>query len=104
MAVKNRQRGKRAERAIAKRLRGKRVGVLGREDIEHPLWSIEVKSRVRFAGEKFLRQAERNCPAGKTAIVVVHILHQPHSNDIVMMRLKDFEDYFGKIFKNFCKK
>jgi hypothetical protein len=96
-AINNRQRGKNTERAIAKRLGGKRVGILGYEDVQHPLFSIEVKSRVRFSGEGFMEQAIRNCPEGKTALVIVHIAGKHHSNDFVMMRLRDFEDYLGTI-------
>jgi len=32
---KNRQRGKRTEKAIAKRIGGKRIGILGKSDVEH---------------------------------------------------------------------
>jgi hypothetical protein len=96
---KNRQRGKRAEKAIAERLGGKRVGVLGDEDVQHPLFSIEVKSRQRFAGEAFMQQAIRNCQGGKIPIVVVHISGRYHGNNLVMMRLKDFEDCLGRITK-----
>lgn len=93
----NRQRGKNTERAIAKRVKGKRIGILGQEDVQHPLFSIEVKSRVRFAGEPFMQQAARNCPEGKTPLVIVHINGRHHDNDLVTMRLKDFEDYLGSL-------
>lgn len=96
----NRQRGKNNERALAKRLGGKRVGILCGEDISHQHFSIECKSRVAFAGEKFIIQAERNCPIGKTPLAIVHILKKGHGNDIVMMRLKDWEDWFGKLKKS----
>ena len=86
---RNRQRGKEAERAIAKRVGGKRVGILGNEDVEHPVYSIEVKSYARFAGAKVLEQAERNAPKGKVPIAVVHVRNQQHENDIVMVRFKD---------------
>lgn len=95
----NRQRGKRTERKLAKRLNAKRVGILGKEDLSHPVFSIEVKSRAKFAGESFLRQAERTCERGKTPLAVVHIRGKKISNSIVLMRLKDFEDYLGKILK-----
>lgn len=50
----NRRRGKNTERALARRLGGRRTGVLGGEDINHPLLSIEAKSRQRFIGERFM--------------------------------------------------
>jgi hypothetical protein len=92
----NRRRGKDAERALAKRLKGRRTGVLGGEDIAHPLLSIEVKSRARFVGEKFMAQAKRNSN-GKIPAVIIHILNKPHGQDLVMLELRDFEDLFGKV-------
>ena len=92
----NRRRGKDAERALAKRLEGRRTGVLGGEDILHPLLSIEVKSRSRFIGEGFMAQAKRNSN-GKIPAVIIHILNKSHDHDLVMMELRDFEDLFGKV-------
>jgi hypothetical protein len=92
----NRDRGKRAEREVAKRVGGKRIGLMGGEDIFHPIYSIECKSRNAFVGEGFLAQAERNCPKGKTPIAIVHITHKPHGKDIVLMRLSDFEAHNGE--------
>jgi len=93
----NRDRGKRAEREIAKRLGGRRIGTLCAEDILHPVYSIECKSRIAFAGERFLEQAERHCEKGKTPLAIVHVQGQRHGNDIVLMRLKDFEAHNGEV-------
>lgn len=93
----NKQRGKRTEQAIAKRLGGRRVGTMGGEDVFTSDFSIECKSRAAFAGEKFMQQAERNAPKGMTPLVVVHIHGRGHSNDLVMMRLKDWELWMGEI-------
>lgn len=92
----NRRRGKDAERALAKRMKSRRTGVLGGEDISHPLLSIEVKSRVRFVGEKFMAQAKRHC-SGKIPAVIIHVLNKSHDHDLVMLELRDFEDLFGKV-------
>lgn len=92
----NRRRGKATERALAKRLRGRRTGVLGGEDISHPLLSIEVKSRAKFIGERFMTQAKRHS-GGKIPAVIVHITGRPHGQDLVMLELRDFEDLFGKV-------
>ncbi len=97
----NRRRGKDAERAVAGRLNGRRTGVLGGEDISHPLLSIEVKSRSCFAGEKFMEQAKRNSN-GKIPAVIVHITGRPHGSDLVMLELRDFEDLFGMIGGGAC--
>jgi len=97
----NRRRGKDAERVLAKRLEGRRTGVLGGEDITHPLLSIEVKTRARFAGERFMAQAKRHCN-GKIPAVIVHIKNRSHDHDLVMLELRDFEDLFGKIGGGAC--
>jgi hypothetical protein len=94
--ARNRNRGKDAEKALAKRLKGSRVGVMGKEDISHPLLSIEVKSRARFVGEGFMAQAKRHS-GGKIPAVIVHVTGRPHGQDLVMLELKDFEDLFGKV-------
>ncbi len=92
----NRRRGKDAERVLAKRLKGRRTGVLGGEDISHPLLSIEVKSRARFVGERFMAQAKRHSN-GKIPAVTIHVTGRPHGQDLVMLELQDFEDLFGKV-------
>lgn len=91
----NRKRGKRTERAIAKKLGGRRLGILGKHDVELDDFAVEVKSRKVFAGEKWIMQSEKNAPKGKVAIVVVHLLNRNHDNDIVMMRMKDFMKVIG---------
>lgn len=94
---RNRQRGKETARAIARKLGGQRLGILGGEDVSHPLFSIEVKSRVHFTGDGFLDQAERHSPADRTPIAVVHLVGRDHGKDVVLMRLADFEDFLGKV-------
>jgi len=47
--INNRARGKSAERRIAALMNGRRVGILGKEDVETDKFSIEVKSRKKFA-------------------------------------------------------
>lgn len=93
----NRRAGKQYERVMAKRMGAKRIGVLGKEDLEHPIWSIEAKKRRAFAGAVFMDQAVRNCPEGKTPVVMVHVTGQRHGNDLVMMRLADWEQWFGTL-------
>lgn len=95
--AKNRRRGKATERAVAKLTGGKRIGVLGNDDVQAGPWSIEVKGRVRFSGSAFMQQACRNCPKGKTPLVVVHVTGQRHANDLVMIRLADWLDYYGPL-------
>jgi len=95
--AKNRQRGKRTEAAIAKQIGGKRLGLLGGDDVQAGPWSIEVKDRMRFIGSSFMAQAIKNCPPCKTPLVIVHETGQRHGGDLVMMRLADWVDWFGHI-------
>lgn len=95
-ARRNRERGKAAERHVAKALGGTRVGTLGGEDVSHDHLSIEVKSRVRFIGETFMRQARANCPKGKTPCVIVHVHGKRHDDDLVLLRMRDFEALHGR--------
>ena len=87
---RNRNRGKRNEKALAKILGGKRVGLFGGQDVEHDTYSFELKERVSFAGNGFMKQCERNCPADKIPVVIVHVHQTSHNRDLVMMRLSDW--------------
>jgi len=93
----NRARGKRTEQAIAKRLNGKRLGLLGNEDVSAGPFSVEVKDRRAFVGTSFMEQAVRNCPEGKTPLVIVHCSGKRHDGDLVMMRLADWQDWHGNL-------
>lgn len=97
--MKNRQRAKRVEAAVARKMKGKRVGILGKEDVEHPLFSVEVKLRKRFVAEKWMLQAMKNCSKDKIPIVVVHLPYQRYGDSFVIIRLRDFEDLNGKLIK-----
>ena len=96
--MNNRNRGKTTERDIAKRLGGKRVGIFGGEDITGVGdWSIEVKNRVKSTVHNFMRQAVRNCPAGKVPLVIVHEHQGNHGDDLVCIKLRDWENYMGEM-------
>lgn len=90
---KNRRRGKDTERALAQRLGGKRVGILQGEDIEHPTFSIECKEREKLPVflTKAYQQAVNNCPEWKIPIVVLHQLSNKHDDDLVIIKLREFE-------------
>ena len=96
-ANRNRKRGRKYEKELAERFQGLRQGLYGGEDVAAGPWSIEAKTRKKFTGQAMMEQAIRNCPEGKCPIVVLHIIAQRHSEDIVMMRLGDFEDWWGKV-------
>jgi hypothetical protein len=87
----NRERGKRHERAIAKKLGGLRIGVLSGEDVKHDTYSVECKSREKLAIEKWMLQCEANCPEDKIPLLVCHTHNQQYDNDLVVMRMRDWE-------------
>ena len=87
---RNRQRGKEVEKAIAKIFNGDRMGLFGGEDVKHPKFSIEVKSRLKFVAKKWMAQANRNNKNNKIPIVVVHEKNTHHENDLVIINIQDF--------------
>lgn len=90
-ARRNRRSGKAVQKAVNESLGAKNVGLWGGEDGEHPKLSIEVKGRETFAPEKFMEQAEDNCPKGKVPVVVVHKKRTSYTKDIVMIRIEEFK-------------
>lgn len=83
------------ERAIAKRLGGKRSGPQGQAcaDVVHPVLSIECKERKSLPLWLMhaMGQAEDAASGGKLPAVVLHQLGRRHDEDLVVVRLKDFE-------------
>jgi hypothetical protein len=91
---------KQAERAIAKRLSGRRVGCTGQAtaDVVSDWLSVEVKTRKRLPSWIRAALGQANLDAGdKLPLVILHEMGQRHDNDLVVLRLKDFEDWFGKV-------
>ena len=97
--IRNKRQGRHVQSVLAKRLGGKNVGTLGTEDISHEIFSIETKSKTKFVGQTFMNQAVRNSPKDKIPMVIVHILNQKHDTDLVMLRMKDWFDLYGPLFK-----
>ena len=97
--IRNKRQGRTIQSKMAKRLGGKNVGTIEGQDVSHEIWSAEIKHRKKFVGNTFMSQAIKNCPEGKTPIVIVHELNQRFDTSLVMMRLKDWEDHYGKIIK-----
>ena len=91
MSTRNRNRGKRHERAVVKLLGGMRTGVLGGEDIYHSKFSIECKSRQKIPKwfAKMWEQTLRNCK-DKIPILVLHELHKQQLDDLVVISMRDF--------------
>ncbi len=96
---------KRAERRIAARLGGHRVPVSGRAgqpDIAHPRLSIEVKHRRRLPQwlTQALEQAERAAAPGQLPLAVVHEAGTRYGQSLVLLRLADFEAWFGALVRD----
>lgn len=81
------------EKYYADLFNGKRLGTLGKEDINHELLSIECKERATRKGLKMLydwfEQAEKYS-AGKIPVLATHILNDAYKNDLIVLRLEDF--------------
>jgi hypothetical protein len=91
---------KQTERAIAKRLNGKRIGATGKAtaDVVSDWLSIEVKHRKRLP--EWLKTALDQARAGageRLPVVVLHEAGQRHADDLVVLRLADFQDWFGEV-------
>ena len=87
------------ERAIAKRLGGKRVGHLGGADVIVDDWlSVEVKSRKQIPQwiRAALNQSKRNAGISELPIVILHQVGQNHNGDIVILTLADFQNWIGQ--------
>lgn len=88
------------ERAVASRLGGRRVPVSGRGrgDVAHKWLAIEVKHRKRLP--KWLKEAMAQARAAsglsQLPIVVLHEAGQCHDEDLVVLALKDFVEWFGQ--------
>jgi hypothetical protein len=89
--MNNKNRGKRIEAAFAKRLKAKRVGILGNEDLQHPKYSIEVKSREKHAVFRWMEQCDRNNIDSKIPLLVIHEVNKRYDDALVCMRLTDWE-------------
>jgi len=79
------------------------VPITGRQrgdvpDVKHEWLAVEVKERARPL-PRWLRDAICQAVAaqreGQLPIVVLHQTGQRHDTDIVCVRLKDFEEWFG---------
>ena len=94
---------KQTERAIARILGGERMSnhALGRRtpDVETTSYSVEVKHRGSLPRWLLnaIAQAERNAPQGKLPLVILHARGHRHLDDLVVLRLGAFVDYFGDL-------
>lgn len=98
MGSLSRQRGKRTELAVAKYWGCKRAHFESNDLHGHPCFTIEVKCRqepiVSIRG--WMHQAAQACEAGKAPMVQFHVLGDPISEDLVIMKAKDLRDLVGE--------
>ena len=93
---------KRTERQVASMIGGRRVPVSGRQrgdapDVEHPWLSVEVKHRKRLPAwiEDAMTQARASARSDQLPVAVLHESGRRHSENLVLVRLADFRDWFG---------
>jgi len=95
---------KRTEREVARRLGGRRVPVSGRQrgdvpDVEHPLWSVEVKHWAQLPARVLdaMSQARAAARDGQVPVVVLHAAGGHHDGDLVVLRMEDFVGLCGEV-------
>lgn len=90
---------KATERAVARALGGERIPVTGRRgpDVRHRWLAVEVKHRRRLPRWLQLAVAQAHAGAGldQLPVVVLHQAGRPHREDLVVLRLEDFQEWFG---------
>ena len=96
---RNKARGRAFQAKQEKLCGGKNVGTLGGEDVSHPIFSFECKSLKKFAGRKVMEQAEKNCPKGKIAVSIVHVVGERHFKDLHIIRREVWDKLIKKIKK-----
>lgn len=89
------------ERVAARRLNGRRVGPSGTStaDVVNERLAVECKSRKSLPKliTEAMAQAVRAAAPGQTPLVILHEKGKRHNDDIVCMRLIDYQDWYGQI-------
>jgi hypothetical protein len=94
---------KATERAVARIFKGKRTSNQGLGSavpvVVSDAYCVEVKHREKLPEwlKAAMAQAVTNCRPGLLALVVLHECGQRHDNDLVMVRLADFIEWFGEV-------
>lgn len=93
---------KKFERRIALQLGGRRIGVLGGEDVEHKILSGECKLLKKLPAwllDVYL-QSYRNCPEGKIPFCCVKQKGKNDKNAFVILRFGDFKEIVKLVGEN----
>ena len=87
---------KATERAVARLLGGQRTGHLGGADVVTNWLSAEVKHRRKLPDWLLaaMRQAAGHSGPEQLPVVVLHEAGARHNDNLVVMRLADFRDWF----------
>jgi hypothetical protein len=90
---------KNSERRIARLLRGERRGHLGAEDVRAGPIRAEVKHRKQLPQwlKDAVMQANGNVEDGQLAIVILHEHGRHAQNDLVVLPLTSWLDWFGEL-------
>lgn len=88
---------KATERAVARWVGGKRTGHLGGQDVDAGWLSVECKHKREMPKwiQKALVQSRRLAKPEQLAVVVIHGHGTPHSEDLVVIQMSDFVEWFG---------
>lgn len=96
---------KAVERAIAKRLGGDRVPITGRvrgsaPDVAHTWLAIEIKLRENYPQwlSNAMEQAEASRRGSQLPVAILHKKYKNHDDDLIVMRLSEFEAWFGRLY------
>jgi len=104
---KSYRRGYRNEKALADRWGGERQGLKGRASADVVKKFLAIESKERQVLPKWLEGAMRQAESavtrgeGELAVVQLHELNRRHDNDLIVMRLSDFELWFGLVGQPF---
>lgn len=92
----SRTRGKNAELGVARYLGAKRQH-FEKEDLEHPVLSIQVKHRKQLPKSlvDWMSQAESDAANGKIPCAVLHEERQRYEDSLVVLRLRDLKKILG---------
>lgn len=92
-----RQRGNNLERRVAKELGTVRQGQYGAVDVATETFAVECKERQSVP--KWLKaaiaQAVGHAQPDQLPVVWLHELGARHDEDVVMIKAKDFKEWFG---------
>ena len=84
---------------VTGRTRGEAADCMNKDSTKIPFFSVEVKHRESLPDWMLdaMRQAVASMkkPESQLPVVVFHQKGQEYKDSVVMLRLKDFADYFG---------